>query len=223
LAKNETLTEKFAALIAERAKSWDPSRLAKNAAERRELVERFDPGRIAQPGERIEPFVLLQAEGEEIRLDRLVEGGPAVLVFFRFGECPACNIALPHYDRYLRPALEAEGIPLLAVSPQLPERLRSFRERRGLGLRLASDPDNRLARRLGITFTPQDIPDGPPPPGWIGELTGTGSWELPQPAIVVLEQDLSIRAIKVSPDWLDRPEVDEILALAIPGFDRRAA
>lgn len=219
----ETLAEQFAALIAERERSWDSSRLAKNAADRRELLDRFDHTKIAQVGETLESFALTGADGEEIRSDDLVQGGPAVLIFFRYGECPACNIALPHYDRHLRPALEAEGIRLIAVSPQIPDRLGDFAQRRELGIRLATDPDNRLARRLGITFLPTNIPDGPPPADWIGELTGTGTWELPQPSVLVINRDLTIRALEVSPDWLDRPEAGAILRLAVSDFDRRAA
>lgn len=219
----DSLAGQFAGLIAEREKSWDPARLAKNAADRRELVERFDPAAVAQPGERLEAVGLIDAAGEEIELDELVKNGPAVLLFFRFGECPACNIALPHYDRRLRPALEAAGLSLLAISPQLPDRLQAFKERQQLGLRLASDPGNRLARRLGITFLPSPIPEGPPPADWIGELTGTGTWELPQPSVLVLERDLTIRSLHVSPDWLNRPEAEEILGWAIPHKDRQAA
>lgn len=220
--KNQTLAGQFAALIAEREKIWNPARVAKNAADRRELVERFDPARVAQPGDRLESLALIEAGGGEFSLDKLVKDGPAVLLFFRFGECPACNIALPHYDKFLRPALEAEGIALRAVSPQLPDRLDAFRKRAGLRLRLASDPDNRLARRLGISFVPATILQGDPPADWIGALTGTYTWELPQPAVLVLEKDLTIRSLKVSPDWLDRPEAADILHGVASPSGRRA-
>lgn len=165
------LAAQFAALHAERAKSWEPARLADNLAQRRALVSLFDPSRIAQAGEQLEPFVLVDDGGDDLPLDHLVAHGPALLIFFRFGECPACNIALPYYDRRLVPALVAAGVAVVAVSPQSPDRLRAFRERAGLSVQLASDPENRLARRLGITFRPSRIPDGPPPAGWVGELT----------------------------------------------------
>lgn len=212
----DSLAEQFAALLAERKQNWDPARFAQNARDRADLVARFDPQSVVQPGDRLDPFLLIDTQGGDISSQTLLADGPAVLLFFRFGECPACNIALPHYDRYLAPALADAGIPLLAVSPQLPDRLRRFQDRVGLGLRLASDPDNGLARRLGITFLPAQIPQGQPPAGWIGELTGTNSWELPQPAILVLEQDHRIRSLTVSPDWLDRPEAEDILRGLLP-------
>jgi peroxiredoxin len=207
----ERLADQFAALDAERARSWDPDKLARNRAQRRDLVARFDRRGVAQPGDRLEPYTLIDTDGAAFGLDTLVRSSPAVLIFFRYGECPACNIALPYYDRQLAPALAGAGVPLIAVSPQLPDRLKAFRERTGIQLPIASDPDGRLARRLGISFVPDDIPDGPPPPGWIGELTGTESWELPQPSVLVLERDLTVRSLTVSPDWLDRPEAADIL------------
>ncbi len=211
-ADSTTLAEQFAALSAERERTWPAEQLAKNVGQRRELVERFDPVAIAQVGERIESFTLPDVDDGALTLDRLVANGPAVLIFFRYAGCPACNIAIPYYDRTLFPALADAGIPLVAVSPQLPEGLKAIRDRHGLRLTVASDPGNRLARRLGISFVPSKLPEGPPAAGWIGELTGTGTWELPQPTILILEGDLTVRSIDVSPDWLARPEAEQVLA-----------
>jgi len=212
-ANFQTLADKIAVLIAERERTWPAGRLAKNAAERQDLIDRFDPAQIVQPGEGLGSFTLLPVEGGELKLETLVEEGPAVLLFFRFGGCPACSIALPHYDLHLRPALERANVSLLAVSPQLPERLNAFREQLGLKIPIASDPDNRLARHLGLTFVPSPLPEGPPPQGWIGDVTGTGTWELPQPAVVVLDRHAKVSSVMVSPDWLKRPEADDVLQL----------
>lgn len=209
--RTERLAEHYAELHAERERSWEPAKLARNIAQRRELVEKFNHEAIAQPGDRLDATItLVDVDSGEFQLGDLVAGGPAVLIFFRFAGCPACNLALPYYDRNLWPALDKAGIQLVAVSPQRPQGLKAIRERHQLGFRVASDPHNGLARRLGVAFVPSDAPQ--PTPGWIGELTGTGTGELPQPTILVIERDLTIRSIQVSPDWLVRPEADEILA-----------
>jgi peroxiredoxin len=221
--KDDTLAASFAALEEERERSWPPERLADNRAQRRALVAAFDPTRIAQPGDRLDPYALLDDDGGAVTLDELTRDGPAVLIFFRFAGCPACNIALPYYDRQLRPALAAAGIALAAVSPQVPGRVGEIGRRHGLGFPVLSDPDNGLARRLGISFLPATIPAGPPPAGWIGELTGTGSWELPQPTVLVIDRGRVVRSIAVSPDWLDRPEAEDILAALHEDAVRRAA
>lgn len=49
------------------------------------------------------------------------------------------------------------------------------------------------------------------PNGWIGELTGTQSWTLPQPTVIIADGDGRVRFVEVSPDWLKRTEADAIL------------
>ncbi|CAN5376616.1 peroxiredoxin-like family protein [soil metagenome] len=209
---NETLRAQFDALTAERARTWPPEKLAKNVEQRQKLVADFDPSKIVQVGDLVEPFELLGSQGDVLTLDTLVAKGPVALIFFRFAGCPACNIALPYYDRNLRPELEAAGVSLVAISPHLPENgLDDIRERRALGFPVAADRDNELGRRFGITFFRGEVPAGQPSPGWIGELTGTGTAELPQPAVIVIDSDRIVRFVDVSPDWLARTEAPEIL------------
>ncbi len=163
-------------------------------------------------GETVESFELLDSDGGTIALDELVADGPAVLIFFRYARCPACNLALPYYNRQLWPALEAAGIPLVAVSPHLPEHgLGEIKSRHGLGFRVAADRGNILGRRFGLTFDRDVVPEGQPSPGWIGELTGTGTAEFPQPAVIVIDADRTVRFVDISPDWLVRTEAPEIL------------
>lgn len=205
----ESLTAQFEALHAERVRTWEPEKLAKNVEQRRDLVANFDPAKVVKVGDTVAPFELADVAGGTLTLDALIAHGPAVLIFFRYAGCPACNIALPYYDRQLWPALSAAGIPLVAISPQRPEGLGAIRTRHGLGFHVASDRDNALARRFGITFEPSTAPA--PAPGWIGELTGTGTGELPQPTVVVIDADRTVRFVDVSPDWLVRTEAPAIL------------
>jgi len=222
--KDETLAASFAALEEERERSWPPERLADNRAQRRALVAAFDPTRTAQPGDRLDPYALLDDDGGAVTLDELTRNGPAVLIFFRFAGCPACNIALPHYDRALRPALEAAGVRLVAVSPHLPETgLDEIAQRHELGFAVASDRGNALGRKLGLTFIPDDNPPVPQgDTGWIGALTGTGTWELPKPAIVLIDRDHVVRFADVSPDWLRRTEAETVID-AVEGLSLASA
>lgn len=210
----ESLTAQFEALHAERVRTWDPDKLQRNVAQREALVAAFDPAKTVKAGDRVEPFTLEPAEGGTLTLDALLADGPVVLAFFRFAGCPACNLALPYYDRQLRPALAERGVRLVGVSPHLPEKgLGAIAERHGLGFTVAADRDNALARRFGLTFVPHDNP--PAPDGddsWIGALTGTGTWELPQAAIVLIDTDRTVRFADVSPDWLIRTEAPAVLA-----------
>jgi peroxiredoxin len=214
VAADASLTARFAALQSERERSWPIDKLRANAEQRRRLVESFDPTAVVSAGDSIVPFELQSWDGAPLISDELLAGGPVALIFFRFVGCPACNVALPHYDRVLVPALSYAGIRTLAVGPHLPERgAHAIAERHDLSLTVVCDRSNRLARRLGLTFRP--INDTPPvvdDPNWIGALTGTGTGELPMPAIILVGRDGVIRFADVSPDWLDRTEADAVIA-----------
>jgi hypothetical protein len=119
----ERLVDLLGALHTERLTTWPPEQLQRNIDQRRINVERFDPASAPKLGVAIAPFELESVEGGVLRSQDLVKNGPAVLVFFRHESCPACNIALPYYDRNLWPSLSSLGVPLVAISPQIPEAL----------------------------------------------------------------------------------------------------
>lgn len=203
-----SLNAQFRRLQQERELSWPAEQLAANVAQRRALLTAFDPAATVKVGDRLDPFDLVGSRGEAITLDRIIADGPAILILFRYAGCPADNLALPYYDRHLT---AQAGVPVVAISPQIPERLDAIRERHDLGLTVASDPGNGLANRLGLTFTPLET-FTLPPAGWIGEVTGTGSWELPQTSVLIVDRDRIVRFVAISPDWLDRIEAPAILA-----------
>jgi len=208
---DQSLASLFAELQAERERSWEPEKLRANASQRATLVARYDSRNHVQVGERVEPFELFDVTGGVLTRDALLAEGPIALVFFRFAGCPACNVALPYYERALWPSLETQGIRLIAVSPQVPERLIEIRTRHALTFTVASDRDNRLGNALGITFEPDEKPDVAPGASWIGATIGTNSWTLPQPTVILIDQDATVRFVDVSPDWLKRTEAETLL------------
>jgi peroxiredoxin len=212
-ATDKTLNGLLAALHAERVQSWEPAALQVNIDQRRRLVVDAAARRFVRSGDTVDPFTLDEVGGETLASDTLLRNGPLVLVFFRFAGCPACNIALPYYQRYLAPGLAVLGANLVAVSPQVPERLVEIKRRHQLDFFVAADRDNTLARRLDILYSYDEasrqaaLAKGRP----IGEVTGTNTWELPMPAVIVIGQDGVVRFADVSPDWLDRTEAGPVL------------
>jgi len=171
-----------------------------------------------RPGDLVEPFSLPEVHGGTIELERLLADGPAVLLFFRYEGCPACNIALRHYQLELYPALARLGATLVAVSPQVPHKLVAIKNRFGFGFPVASDTDNGLARRFGIAFTASAAAQAHARAKGsdLGEALGTGSWELPMPAVVVIDQSRVVRFADVHPDWLVRTEAGAVIDAVRP-------
>jgi len=207
-----SLFAKLAALHAERVRTYDPAALQINIDQRAALVEAAKSARFVRAGDRVEHFAVQEVDGATLSLDDLLADGPAVLVFFRFAGCPACNIAIPHYEQALAPGLRALGASFTAISPQVPERLKDIKTRHGLSFNVASD-GNVLGRRFGILYTADAASQAAARARGVdlSEVVGTGTWELPQPAAIVIGQDRVVHFADVSPDWLVRTEAEPIL------------
>jgi peroxiredoxin len=203
----------LADLHAYRLGAMAPADLQVNIDQRALLERTADRSAFVQAGDVVEPFSLPEVHGSTVELDRLLDHGPAVLLFFRYAGCPACNISLRHYQAELYPPLAGLGATLVAISPQIPARLVAIKDRFGFGFPVASDPGNALARRFGIAFTssPAAQAHARAKGGDLGAELGTGQWELPMPTIVVVGQDRVVRFADVAPDWLVRTEAQPVI------------
>ena len=220
----ESVCASLAALHAERVRTMAPEALAININQRRHLVETSNKAAFIKSGDHVAPFTLELAGGGAASLEDILRQGPVVLVFFRFAGCPACNIALPYYQRQLFPGLRELGGTLIAISPQVPDKLVEIRDRHNLTFPIASDRDNELGRRFGIVFTA----DAPSQAAMLakgvalGDVTGTGTWDLPMPAVIVIAPDHRVRFADISPDWMVRTEAEPVLE-AVRGIALQAA
>jgi peroxiredoxin len=209
----QSLNQALADLHAERLATWRPEDLRINIEQRQLLVDSENRGAYIKVGEPVGSFQAPSADGQVIEFDDLLTRGPVVIIFFRFAGCPACNIALPYYQRRLWPALRELGATLLALSPQVPLKLRAIKERHSLKFLVGSDLNNELGRRFGILYSYDEpsrqaaLSRNSP----VGEVTGTGTWDLPKPAALVVGQDRVVRFVDVSPDWLVRTEAAAII------------
>jgi peroxiredoxin len=213
MTSNDSINQLLADLHAHRLATFKPEDLAYNINQRQYLVEHTDRSKFIKLGDRIENFVLPEVDGGTVILDELLTNGAVVLVFFRFAGCPACNIVVPYYQRQLAPTVAALGATLVAISPQIPSSLRDIKECHQLDFLVASDTDNQLGTKLGIVFTASEetqkhsLSKGTN----LGETTGTNTWDLPMPTVLVIDQKHIVRFVSISPDWLVRAEADEII------------
>jgi peroxiredoxin len=209
----ESLRQILAELQHARDVTWKQSALDANIGQRRELAATFDPKKAVQVGDKVEPFELHSVDGGTVTLDDLVRNGPAVFIFFRFAGCPVCNLSLAYYQRNLWPYLSALGIPLVAISPQIPQPLRQIKVRNALTYTVASDSNNQLGRRWGVTFETNKISQNfyATAAASFPQILGTGTWELPMPSVIIVDQQRKVRFVDIAPDWFMRTEGQVVL------------
>jgi peroxiredoxin len=165
-------------------------------------------------GHVLEPFTLDDSTGAPVSLDQIVEKGPAVIVFYRGGWCPYCNLALRTYQQELLPQLDGFGARLVAISPQSPDESLSTVEKAALEFTVLSDPGSRLADRIGIAF--QQAEDVLAAQRTLGldltKVNAEGAVRLPRPTVLVVDHDRTVRFVDVQPDYTARTEVAQIIA-----------
>jgi peroxiredoxin len=160
------------------------------------------------------PFTLDDATGTPVSLDQIIATGPAVIVFYRGGWCPYCNLALRTYQRELLPQLGEFGARLVAVSPQSPDQSLSTTEKAGLEFTVLSDPGSRLAQRIGIAFQQaEEVLAAQRKLGLdLAQVNSEGATRLPRPTVLIVDRDRTVSFVDVQPDYTARTEVADIVA-----------
>ena len=171
------------------------------------------PAGVVRVGDTVTEAVLLDVAGNEVSLADLWADGPLVVVFYRGGWCPYCNIALRTYQRDLLPELDRLGASLVAISPQAPDQSLSTREKAELAFTVLSDPGSAFARQVGITFEQTDeVMASQRKLGLdLAEVNVDGSTELPMPTVLVLGTSGTITFVDVHPDYTSRTEVPPVV------------
>ncbi len=181
------------------------------ASDQAALAERGVPDAAVRVGDTIAPFALPDATGQTRTLDELTADGPAVIVFYRGGWCPYCNLTLRTYQRDLLPQLKS--VSLVAVSPESPDASLSTREKAELSYTVLSDTGAALASTLGITFEPSE--QGVAAQQAIGVDIRTTRADsgtvLPMPTVLIVDRERVVRFVDVHPDYTGRTEVADIL------------
>ena len=183
------------------------------ATEQADLRAQGLPGGVVSTGDRLPDATLSTATGEQVDLSHVLAGSAAVLVFYRGAWCPYCNITLKTYQRDLLPALEEQGIKLVAVSPQHPDGTAAAVENGGLGFTVLSDPANELASALGLVTSPSpEARSAHTELGFeVSDSNADGTPAIPFPTVLVVDASGVVRFVDVQMDYTVRTEVPAIL------------
>jgi peroxiredoxin len=165
-------------------------------------------------GDFVPDVTLPNALGQSVRLRDLWQRGPLVIIFYRGGWCPYCNLELRAWQQHLA-ALSTRGASLVAVSPQTPDNSMTTAEKNTLAYPVLSDSSLVAAEAFRIAFTlPPDLVELYTTFGNdLPTLNGNGKWVLPLPATYVVDTDGRVVFAHVNADYRERAEPADVLSV----------
>lgn len=169
----------------------------------------------AKVGDTVPDVNLLDENNVAVSLREVVKEKPAVVIFYRGGWCPYCNLHLGALAEIEGKVLAA-GYQILAISPDQPAKLKATPDREKLGYRLLSDRKAEAAKALGIAFqVPAELVAKYKNEYQIDLEAASGETHhlLPYPAVFVVGRDGVISYAHVNPDYKIRLTPEEILAV----------
>ncbi|MEM9449534.1 MAG: peroxiredoxin-like family protein [Cyanobacteria bacterium P01_E01_bin.6] len=183
-----------------------------------ESIQALDASGIANNapkiGDELNNFVLSNQLGQQRSLAELRKTSPVVMVFYRGGWCPYCNLELRAYQQIL-PRLKAVGAQLVAITPELPDSSLSTVEKNELEFEVLSDVGTDYAKEIGLAFSlPEDLREiyanlG----GDLEKFNGVGNFNLPIPATLVVDTDGKVAFAHVDVDYTTRANPEDVLSV----------
>jgi len=164
-----------------------------------------------QKGEKAQDFTLTNATGEQISLYQELKKGPVILMWYRGGWCPYCNLTLRAMQSML-PAFKAGGAQLFAITPETPDKSLSTAEKNELQYEILTDKDNTVARNYGVVFKlTEDVKKYYEDGFGLSEYNGNDKGELPLAATYLIGTDGIVTFAFLDADYRNRAEPIEVL------------
>lgn len=181
-----------------------------------EVLRKFDTRALREHalrrGDMMPDFILPNAEGKLVSSEQLRQQSALVISFYRGSWCPYCAHLLQAVDVMVRGLPESRTIALLALSPEIGGRAKSFKEMYGLQCEVLIDVDNALAALFGVLVRL--------PPRYrkillrngvsAEALHGHNGWFIPLASTFVVTKDGTIAHAEIHVDHTRRTELESL-------------
>jgi peroxiredoxin len=148
-------------------------------------------------------------EGEFVQLKAILEEKPTILVFYRGGWCPYCNIQLSGLVEIEEDILEL-GYQIVAVSPDDYKNLQSTIENNSTKYKLLSDPNGEFIQEIGIAFkTSSSLKEYIIGKGQKGETSSV----MPAPTVMIVNKQGVIKFEYINPNYKERISGEMLLSI----------
>lgn len=167
-------------------------------------------------GTKIPDVTLTDINGNPVNLLTSVSQKQVILIFYRGGWCPYCNVQMSQIQK-IDSDLKQLGYDIIAVSPDKPEELKKSIDKNNLDYILLSDSTMNACAKFGIAFRVTDEVvekyksyniDLEASSGMVHHL-------LPVPSVFIIGTDGIIKFQYVNPNYKIRIDPDLLWAAAV--------
>jgi peroxiredoxin len=174
----------------------------------------------AQPlvvGDHAPAFSVQFADGKPYRFDPKLLSGPQIVIFYRGGWCPYCNMQLSDM-RLVEPKLRASGFEIVFLSTDRPQLLYTSPKEKDLKYTLLSDSQMQAAEAFHVAYKLDDATYARQLQYGVNleKTTGTQKHELPVPSVFIIDKSGMIRFVYSNPDYTVRLGADDLWKAAQP-------
>ena len=160
-------------------------------------------------------FELPNVYGEKINLYSRLNKNKIILIFYRGGWCPFCNLQLRQYQNMM-PQFNEYGATVLAISPEIPDRDLTEVEKADLKFEVLSDVGNSVAKKFtGILKYKGKSAERLRELGIdLNEINQSESGEVPIPAVFIIDKKRKVLFAKSEGgDYKKRVDPQEVLTM----------
>lgn len=156
-------------------------------------------------GETIPDVTLQNVQGEKINLHKLASEKPTLIIFYRGGWCPYCNVHLADLGK-IEADLVALGIQIMAISPDKLDYLKGSEAKHELNYMLLSDSKMEAAKAFGLAYEVDEATLNALAGYQIDlkEKSGQDHEMLPVPAAILVQTDLTVSYVFANEDYTVR-------------------
>ena len=172
-------------------------------------------------GANVPELTLQTVNGKLFNLNEAIRNKPTVLIFYRGGWCPYCNMQLGQLQD-----IEAEiiksGYQIIAISPDRPGKLSESIDKYKMNYLLLSDSNMAAAKAFQIAFKLDEATIKKYGEYGIDLVDASGEkhYSLPVPAVFVIGTDGIIKFEYVNPNYKVRLEANILLSVVKAGQEK---
>lgn len=158
-------------------------------------------------GDKVPDIPLTTVDNNNTFISELLKTDFLILNFYRGGWCPYCNLELREYERLRKDFLQI-NTDVIGISAEIPERTIQTSNKNKLTIPLLVDIDAKFMKEIGIVFRLDEASKNEYKNFGMDfiQIHGNSNFELPVPAVYVINTNMEIIYTHFEEDYMTRLE-----------------